>query len=149
MIKRDFLFISCLIYCFKVRNELATCSQECQIINEKLNMQKACRQVLTCILLWFHGRGHFCLLTFLSFMYSAEKSLEVEQLKNDIVLLNEQKKISENVSFFQHNDKNSNGQIVNNGVCLQKLQNQIVEMTKKRDEILDLVKELKSCVQRH
>ncbi|KAL4565287.1 hypothetical protein LXL04_029375 [Taraxacum kok-saghyz] len=78
----------------EVSNELEACRQECQIINEKLDMEKAC---------------------------SAEKSLEVEQLKNDIVLLNEQKKISEN-----------------------KLQNQIVEMTKKRDEVVNLVKELKS-----
>lgn len=63
------------MYCFKVRNELETCREECQVISkklasaeEKLEVEKVC---------------------------SVEKSHEIEQLKNDLRLLDDQKKISD------------------------------------------------------
>ncbi|KAI3505372.1 hypothetical protein L1887_27484 [Cichorium endivia] len=51
-----------------VRNELEACNEKCNIINEKMEIEKAC---------------------------SAEKSLEIDRLKNDLILLDGQKKISE------------------------------------------------------
>lgn len=52
----------------EVRNELEDCKEKCNIINEKMEVEKAC---------------------------SAEKSLEIDRLKNDVILLDGQKKISE------------------------------------------------------
>ncbi|CAH1453440.1 unnamed protein product [Lactuca virosa] len=82
----------------EVRNELEACRETYNIINEKLSvaeekveLEKSC---------------------------SMEKSLEVDRLKNDLILLDDQKKTSED-----------------------KLLNQIVEITKERKELVAQIEE--------
>ncbi|KVH91733.1 Kinesin, motor domain-containing protein [Cynara cardunculus var. scolymus] len=85
----------------EVRNELEACGEECKAIKqklafaeEKLEVEKAC---------------------------SVEKSLQIDQLKNDLRQLDDQKKISED-----------------------KLRNQLLEITKERDEVLTQAEELQN-----
>ncbi|XP_076950142.1 kinesin-like protein KIN-7O [Bidens hawaiensis] len=65
----------------KVKKELEACREECQVISEKLafaeervEVEKAC---------------------------SVEKSLEIEQLKNDIKLLDDQKRATEDITMLE------------------------------------------------
>lgn len=71
------------MFLFKVRNELEACREECHTISEKLafaeekvEVEKAC---------------------------SVEKSIEIERLKNDINQLDDQKRVTEDVSLITLN----------------------------------------------
>ncbi|KAI3692015.1 hypothetical protein L6452_31820 [Arctium lappa] len=140
----------------EVRNELEACREECEAIKQKLafaeekvELEKAC---------------------------SVEKSLEIDQLKNDLRLLDDQKNISEdalkskletlsfdhrnaceevdklrmdlNVLIKEREDMAANGRESDQVSVLmddiQKLHNQLLEITKERDEVLTQVEELQN-----
>lgn len=138
----------------EARNELEACREECEAIKQKLafaeekvEVEKAC---------------------------SVEKSLQIDQLTNDLRLLDDQKNISENalkskletLSFDHRNaceevdklrmdldslrkerdDLAANGREFGQVSVLmddiQKLRNQVLEITKERDEVVTQAEEL-------
>ncbi|KAM0070064.1 putative plus-end-directed kinesin ATPase [Helianthus debilis subsp. tardiflorus] len=140
----------------KAKDELEVCREECQVISEKLafaeekvEAEKVC---------------------------SAEKSLEVEQLKNDIKLLDDQRRLTEDalkskLETLSSDHRNACEKVDKLMMDLdalskerddlavkvkefgqtsvpiddfKKLQNQLLEITKERDEVLTQIQELQN-----
>ncbi|KAJ0716663.1 putative plus-end-directed kinesin ATPase [Helianthus annuus] len=140
----------------KAKNELEVCREECQVISEKLafaeekvEAEKVC---------------------------SVEKSLEVEQLKNDIKLLDDQRRLTEDalkskLETLSSDHRNACEKVDKLMMDLdalskerddlavkvkefgqtsvpiddfKKLQNQLLEITKERDEVLTQIQELQN-----
>ncbi|KAF5774627.1 putative plus-end-directed kinesin ATPase [Helianthus annuus] len=140
----------------KAKDELEVCREECQVISEKLAFaEEKVKAEKVC---------------------SAEKSLEVEQLKNDIKLLDDQRRLTEDalkskletLSLDHRNACEKVDKLMMDLDALskerddlavkvkefgqtsvpiddfKKLQNQLLEITKERDEVLTQIQELQN-----